>query len=149
LTNNHRWLFAHRWTLAAVCGVTLVFGMLPTVIVGILGGFMPRERFFSVSPDGRYRVSVTVRAEFPANEFLDPAIVVGVTLSETESGKTLDYMTVGLWEVSDFGQPEATWETSGIVAITNLDDKHGLALRMNVAQWRASLKGLGGQEMSL
>jgi hypothetical protein len=56
---------------------------------------------------------------------------VDVTLSDARSGKTLDYISVGLWEDSDFGEPKADW-TEGIVRIRDLDDRHGLAVTMNV-----------------
>lgn len=127
-----------RWLLPLVGGVLLLglfaFAAMPTFIVWTLGGFMSREMFRSTSPDGRYRVTIAKRAEFPANEFLDPSIIVDITLSETNSGRTLDYISVGLWEDSDFGEPKADW-AGGVVNVRDLDDAHGLTVKMNVRAW--------------
>jgi len=122
------------WLLPLVIVVLLglfAFAVLPTAIVWALGGFQSREMFGSTSPDGRYRITIAKRAEFPANEFLDPSIVVHVTLSDVPSGKTLDYIGVGLWEDSDFGEPKADW-TDGVVIVRDIDDQHHLAVTMNV-----------------
>ncbi len=110
------------------------FAALPTAMVWRIGGFTSREMFTSISPDGRYRIAVAKRAEFPANEFLDPSIVVDVTLSDAHTGKTLDYISVGLWEDSDFVKPKAAW-TDGIVKLRDLDNHHGLSVTMNVGAW--------------
>ena len=111
-----------------------MFALMPTFIVWTFGGFTSREMLRSTSPDGRYRIAVAKRAVFPANEFLDPSIVVDITLSEADGGRTLDYISVGLWEDSDFGDPRVHW-AGGVVDVRNLDDEHGLTVTMNVRAW--------------
>lgn len=114
-----------------VAGVAL-FAVMPTILHLFIGGFVPRERFASLSPDGRYRVRVTSRVEFPANEPLDPSAWVTAILTEAASGKELDSIGFALWEISDVGDPKADWSTPGQVKVSDLHDRKDLTVTLMV-----------------
>jgi hypothetical protein len=109
--------------------------LTPTLIAWSGGQLSARERFASLSPEGRYRVVVTMWLDFPVRDFLDPSVTVAVELRDAASGETLDHVGLGLSEQSDFGDPKVEWRDGGIVTVRRLDQTHDMSVTMNARQW--------------
>jgi hypothetical protein len=92
----------------ALLGVTLLL-LLPTLMIGFEGGFKPREMTCELSADGRLQVVVTKRVAFPANEWVDPSVVVVAELREVSSQRLLASERRKLFEDSDFLWPQIEW----------------------------------------
>jgi hypothetical protein len=133
-TKGRRILVGVAWTAAVCVAAVMGFLALPTLMVLATGGFGPREELTSVSPDGRYRVTVTRQVDFPANEWLDPSIRVDVDLSDS-TARRLDGVQFFLWEQSDFGEPTAQWFDDGRVSVKGLELRHGLTVTLSPNQW--------------
>src|SRR5262245_43048328 len=82
-----------RFTPIGLLGAALAVLMvaaLPTVLQWSIGGYNSRQLFSSTSPDGRYHIKGLVRADFPANDMIDPSGTLRLSLSEAGTGRVLD-----------------------------------------------------------
>ncbi len=104
--------------------VGAVICMLPSVIVGCEGGFFSKQVYSAHSPDGRSRLIINKRAAFPANEFIDPAIVVTMEVRDGHTGRLLDSTQVELIEDSNLRDPVVEW-TKAAVRISDIDIDEG------------------------
>lgn len=115
--------------------VALLVGFiyLPTIIVGLSGGFSPSLVYSYLSPDERGNLIVTKRVIFPANEMADPSILVKVQLQDYASGRVLDSTSLELLEDSDLQEPQLDW-MPGEVRISGLDRRNERALALRQGQ---------------
>jgi hypothetical protein len=87
--------------------------VVPTVVIGLEGGFRWRYVSSEISPDGQLQVIVTKRMAFPASDWVDPAIVVRAELRDAAKRRVLASGMVRLTEDSDFTRPAIDWAADG------------------------------------
>jgi hypothetical protein len=76
----------------------------------VSGGFSTAELLISTSPDARYRLVVSTRLTFPANDILDPEAFVDIDLFDVHAGKSVDGLQLTIMERSDVGDPAPNGE---------------------------------------
>ncbi|WP_009959298.1 hypothetical protein [Verrucomicrobium spinosum] len=116
-------------------GLALLVGLisLPSIIVGFSGGFSSSPVYSQRSPDDRSKLVVTKRVIFPANEMVDPSILVKVQLQDHADGRVLDSTSQELLEDSDLKEPDVEW-TPGKVLISGIDRRKELTLTLRRGQ---------------
>lgn len=98
------------WFTVLVLGLLLsIWLCLPTVIIGFEGGFRWRQMRSEVSPDGQFEMIVAKRVAFPANEWIDPEVVVRAELRKVSSRHVLASERIVLLEDSDWSAPGVQW----------------------------------------
>ena len=114
----------------AVIVVGSLLYLLPTFALIATGDFRSREIFSQRSSDGLVHLVITTRAAFPANEFVDPSLVVRASLRDAGTRKLISYERVTLSESSDLSRPTVNW-SSNHVRVTGFDrrEKRTLTLR--------------------
>jgi len=96
--------------LAIVLLIALLRGVA-TVMQYSEGGFEWRQVHSERSPDRRHGLSIHKRVAFPANELIDPVIVVRICLFGDSSSE----QRVDLEEESDLNpHPRVDWESSRV-----------------------------------
>lgn len=85
----------------ALAAIALLF-LIPTFIAAFEGGFRWREVRSETSPDGRFQVIVRKRIVFPANEWIDPSVVIHAELRDVGAHRVLTSDRKILEEDSDF-----------------------------------------------
>lgn len=105
--------------------------LAPTFFIGFEGGFKPQQVSFEPSPDGRFQLVVTKKAAFPANEFVDPSVVILAELRTTTNDNLLDSRRVVLIEDSDFSKPQVQWQTRE-VRISDFDRRQKQVITLNL-----------------
>src|SRR5688572_448164 len=100
----------------ALAAIALLF-LIPTVMIGFEGGFRSRQMSSERSPDGKLEVIVTKRVAFPANEWIDPSVVVRAELRDVLTRRVIASERKTLVEDSDFGAPGIQW-TFGEVRVS-------------------------------
>jgi len=111
--------------LAAISLVLLI----PTLVVGFEGGFRWRGVCSEVSPDGQFQVIVIKRMAFPANEWVDPSVVVRVDFREAATHRVVASGQALLVEDSDFDAPAVQW-VSGQARVTGFDRRKHQSLTL-------------------
>jgi hypothetical protein len=102
----------------------------------VVGGFGTRELFSIPSPDGAYRIDGIVYIDFPVKDVLDPSGTLRITLSNSRTGRALDQLFIGLYEVDDFKEPTIVWEPGGRVHVQDIEGKgHRESATLDVHQW--------------
>jgi hypothetical protein len=111
-----------------VAGALLAVGVLlvitPTLFTLATGRYFKRVLFTSMSPDGRYRLVGAERADFPANEILDPSATLTIRLTDASTGELLDQFLLESYEYWDFNEtPTISWGTDGRVRVAEIDTR--------------------------
>lgn len=101
--------------------------------------------FGSTSPDGRYRLIATERADFPANEMLDPSATLRIDLTNGR-GEMLDECFIGQYEYGDFNEgARVIWEKDGHVRVLDIDRTgHGLSAILDAHAFQRQREVSGG-----
>ena len=102
--------------LLVVLGVLI---LLPSGCVALFGGFS-REVVFSEPVNAAYRIDLTKRVVFPANEFLDPSVRLELMLIDQGSSAVLAHATTKLSEDSDYVTPRLV-PTGRILTVVGFD----------------------------
>src|SRR5262245_55418665 len=97
----------------ALAAIALLF-VIPTLVVGFEGGFQWRDVTSEASPDGRFELIVTKRMAFPANEWVDPSVVVRAELRDAATPRVLASERRLLAEDSDFNTPAIQWRSNEV-----------------------------------
>ena len=109
----------NRALIIAIGGVLLglvaLFLLLPTLIIALEGGFRSKAVLSVPSPDGRTRLIVTKTVAFPANEWVDPSILVRAQLQDTASRRVLASRSAKLFEDSDYSTPAIQWNSNQVL----------------------------------
>jgi len=58
-----------------------------------------------------------------------------ITLLDVQTGKAIDYISVGIDESSDTGTPNAEWIDSGLAKVSRLDYHHNLTATLDARRW--------------
>lgn len=126
-------------TLGVIVGVGITFVMLlPTLYTWAYGRYQPRTLINATSPDGRYRIVGTLRADLPANDILDPSATLRIDLTDTRTASTLDRFVITLHEYGDFNEKATvTWQDGGRVWVSDIDDEHHLTATLSIHGWEA------------
>ena len=91
--------------------------ILPSLIVGREGGFKWHEVGSETSFDHRFQVLVFKKIAFPANEWIDPTVVIRAELCDLPSKKVIASGCVRLAEDSDFSNPTIEWRSNSVEII--------------------------------
>jgi hypothetical protein len=95
-----------------------------TLITFVGGRYADKVLFTSMSPDGRYRLVGAERADFPANEILDPSATLTIRLTDASTGELLDQFSFESHEYWDFNEePSVNWERDGRVRVRDIDTR--------------------------
>jgi len=121
-----------RFLIVIAClvfaGMVLLI-LAPTVIVGLEGGFKAQQVSFELSPTGDFELIITKRTAFPANEFVDPSIVIRAQLRDAASHHVTDTAEIRLAEDSDFTSAAIEWGTNE-VRVSKFDRRKSQALTL-------------------
>jgi hypothetical protein len=98
--------------------------LVPTLAIGFEGGFRRQQVSSETSPDGRLELIVTKRVAFPANEWVDPSVVVNAELREVTTRRVIASQQRILVEDSDFKTPVIQWG-SDEVRVSAFDQRKG------------------------
>ena len=121
----------------ALAAALLVLAATPTFIQWSFGRLTPRELFSATSPDGAHRLEGIVHIDLPVNHMLHPAGTLRITLSNSRTGRHLDQLVIGLYEVDDFQKPTIVWEPGGRVHVQDIEGKgHRLSATLDIHQWK-------------
>ena len=116
-----------RWLLIAFVALPfLVIGCCYAVSSGVAlaeGGFTPKQVYSFAAPDGHSILAVTKRIAFPANEFVDPSIVVTVEIREARTNRVIARERLTLEEDSDLREPTVEW-TPDVVRLRGIDSRY-------------------------
>jgi hypothetical protein len=123
-----RWTRLARGLLLVGALPVVAFIFLPTILVGLSGGFSPSLVLSKTSPDERANLIVTKRVIIPANEMVDPSVLVEVQLQDT-SGRVLDSASLELLEDSDLQEPHVEW-TPEAAHVTGIDRRNERVLTL-------------------
>jgi hypothetical protein len=108
--------------LAFSLSILLLF-LSPTLILLVFNGpsiFFFQKVYSSQSPDGKFELTVSKKVALPANEFIDPAITVNISLKHIQKNYEINATQFGLYEISDLENPNIIWTSNG-VHIENID----------------------------
>jgi hypothetical protein len=98
--------------------------MIPTILMISMGPgpsvFLYQTEFQHNSPDGRFRLDVERRMNFPADDLLSPSGTIRVTLIDVSSAKPIDQRVVWIHEHPELQDPVLMW-TPETVLVTNIE----------------------------
>ncbi len=86
------------------------------------GGFTPQQVYSLPSPDSSSQIVVTKRVAFPADEYVEPSMVVTMELRETLTGRVIGRKRVTIEEDSDLKKPVIHW-TTDVIHVTGFDSR--------------------------
>ena len=96
--------------------IALLF-VIPTLVVVFHGGFR-WQSVTSAAPDGASELIVTKRIAFPANEWVDPSVIVRAELRDKVTRRVLASEQKRLVEDSDFNTPVIQWSSDEVRVIS-------------------------------
>ena len=109
-----RILFKVGWLALAL---TTLFFFVPTFIVALGKGFHWRNVSTEFSPDGRLQLFISKRIAFPANEWIDPSVIIRAELCDVTNSRVIMSEQVVLVEDSDFSTPLIKWNSNEVRVI--------------------------------
>ena len=109
-----RILFKVGWLALAL---TTLFFFIPTFIVALGNGFHWRSVSTEFSPDGHLQLFISKRIAFPANEWIDPSVIISAELCRVNNGRVITSERVSLVEDSDFSIPVVEWKSNEVRVI--------------------------------
>ncbi len=98
--------------LLSVSGIVLFVVLIPTMFVMVgygMGAFFYETAFEQTSPDGRFKLEVRRRMNFPANEFIDPSGTVLIRVIDLETSTLVDANTFSIHEYWGMQDPALEW----------------------------------------
>ena len=116
------------FTCLSVVSITLLF-VIPTAVIGFEDGFRSHHVSSVRSLDGTLELIVTKRVAFPANEWVDPSIVVRAELRDVATRRVIASERKTLVEDSDFSPPVIQWN-SGEVRVAKFDQRKDQSLAL-------------------
>jgi hypothetical protein len=120
--------------LLSIAAIVLFVVLIPTMLVMIESGpgaFFYRTAFVQTSPNGRFKLEVRRRMNFPADEIIDPSGTVSVQLIDQETSTLIDEKTFRIHELSELQDPELEWRTNA-VAISKIETHHEVTLELKL-----------------
>ncbi len=105
--------------------IIIIFIFVPSAVCLVEGNFKYTEVYSETSPDGISTLTLLKRTAFPANEIVDPSIIVKIQIT----GHTPSVIKERLSEDSDLIQePKIEWNES-IVTISELSTRKPIILK--------------------
>jgi hypothetical protein len=115
-------------------GSLLILGILalPSIIIGLDGGFREKEVLNRSEPRLNLNLVITKKVRFPANERVDPSIDLRMELREHSTGRILDQARLKLFEDSEYNNPVISWSPKRVL-ISEFDktSEQEVSLKMN------------------
>ncbi len=110
---------------SVIFSILAILLVLPTFLWVISGpGLFDQAFYSSVSPDGRLKLEISRRVDFPVSEMIDPSATVTLRLRSLDTDEITNTLVFRIYEYYDLRKPRIIWAGESVSVIDLVDGSH-------------------------